>query len=111
MFDRYFGFDVCAYRPCYLLPRISSRVFHSRVFHSRVFRPAPHLTPMLAMSRVSSEIPPGRSLTVTTNRHSRPSVARPRSRQRPSTVVSMLPPHSGITTLYTIGHDTIDDLH
>ena len=44
--------------------------------------------------------PPGLSLTVTVNLTNRPSAARPRSRQRPSTVVSMLPPHRGITTLY-----------
>ena len=35
--------------------------------------------------------------TITLTR--RPSAARPRSRQRPSTVVSMLPPHSRVTTL------------
>jgi len=56
-------------------------------------------TPMLAMRLVSSAMPPARSLTVATKRHSRPSAARPRSRHRPRTVVSMLPPHSGITTL------------
>jgi len=67
----------------------------------RAGRTDQYLTPMLAMRRVSSDMPPGLSLTVTTNRHSRPSVARPRSRHRPSTVVSMLPPHSGITTLHT----------
>ena len=58
-----------------------------------------NLTPMLAMSLVRLAMPPGRSLTVQTNRTSRPSTARPRSKHRPSTVVSMLPPHSGITTL------------
>jgi len=62
------------------------------------------LTPMLAMRLVSSAMPPARSLTVTTNRHSRPSAARPRSRHRPSTVVSMLPPHNGITTLHSVTH-------
>ena len=59
----------------------------------------PHLTPMPARSFVSSAIPPGRSLTVTMNRHRRPSAANPRSRHLPKTVVSMLPPQSGITTL------------
>ena len=47
----------------------------------------------------SSVIPPGLSLTVTTNRAKRPSAARPLSKTRPSTVVSMLPPHSGMATL------------
>ena len=59
----------------------------------------PHLTPMPASSFVSSAMPPGRSLTVTMNRHRRPSAANPRSRHLPSTVVSMLPPQSGTTTL------------
>ena len=59
------------------------------------------LTPKLAMSRVSSAMPPGLSETVTTQRHNRPSVAKPLSIQRPRTVVSILPPHKGITTLKT----------
>lgn len=56
-------------------------------------------TPIEAISRHSSAMPPGRSLTVTENLRSRPSHAKPLSRHRPSIVVSMLPPHSGITTL------------
>lgn len=56
-------------------------------------------TPHWASVLASSAIPPGRSVTVTVNLTRRPSAARPRSRQRPSTVVSMLPPHKGITTL------------
>jgi len=65
------------------------------------------LTPMLAMRFVSSAMPPARSLTVATKRHSRPSAAKPRSRHLPSTVVSMLPPHRGITTLPEV-HETHD---
>ena len=59
-----------------------------------------YLTPIPAMSLVSSAIPPGRSVTVTTNLTKRPSAARPRSITRPNAVVSMLPPHSGRTTLW-----------
>jgi len=55
--------------------------------------------PIEAMCRQSSAIPPGRSLTVTENLRRRPSQANPLSRHRPRTVVSMLPPHSGRTTL------------
>mmetsp|Transcript_12799 Transcript_12799/g.30290 ORF Transcript_12799/g.30290 Transcript_12799/m.30290 type:complete len:209 (-) Transcript_12799:566-1192(-) len=50
------------------------------------------------MRRVSSAMPPGLSLTEATRRTRRPSAARPRSMTRPSTVVSMLPPHSGTST-------------
>ena len=55
--------------------------------------------PIDAMCRQSSAMPPGRSLTVTENFRRRPSQANPLSRHRPRTVVSMLPPHSGRTTL------------
>jgi hypothetical protein len=55
--------------------------------------------PIEAMCRQSSAMPPGRSLTVTENLRRRPSQANPLSRHRPRTVVSMLPPHSGRTTL------------
>jgi hypothetical protein len=55
--------------------------------------------PIEAMCRQSSAMPPGRSLTVTENLKRRPSQANPLSRHRPRTVVSMLPPHSGRTTL------------
>ena len=58
-----------------------------------------YLTPMSASSLVSSAIPPGLSDTVTTNRMSRPSAAKPRSMTRPRAVVSMLPPQSATTTL------------
>mmetsp|Transcript_16506 Transcript_16506/g.52577 ORF Transcript_16506/g.52577 Transcript_16506/m.52577 type:complete len:216 (+) Transcript_16506:383-1030(+) len=53
--------------------------------------------PSRASSLVSRKMPPGLSSTVTTKRTMRPSAARPRSMMRPSVVVSMLPPHSGIT--------------
>ena len=44
-------------------------------------------------------MPPGLSLMVQENLTSLPSAAKPRSKQRPSIVVSILPPQSGITTL------------
>ena len=47
----------------------------------------------------NSAIPPGLSLTVTENLTKRPSAAKPRSKHRPNTVVSIFPPHKGITTL------------
>ena len=42
---------------------------------------------------------PGLSGSLTVNLTIRPSAARPRSRQRPRTVVSILPPHNSTTTL------------
>ena len=63
-----------------------------------------YLTPMSASSLVSSAIPPGLSDTVTTNRMSRPSAAKPRSMTRPRAVVSMLPPQSATTTLIKNGN-------
>eukprot|EP01137_Pigoraptor_chileana_P027929 Opistho-2@11203 len=57
-------------------------------------------TPMLARMPVRRAMPPGRSLTVTTKRHRRPSAAMPRSITRPSTVVSMLPPQRGTITRF-----------
>ena len=42
---------------------------------------------------------PALSLSRTVKRARRPSAAKPRSRQRPRTVVSMLPPQSTTTTL------------
>mmetsp|Transcript_18395 Transcript_18395/g.49810 ORF Transcript_18395/g.49810 Transcript_18395/m.49810 type:complete len:215 (+) Transcript_18395:287-931(+) len=54
--------------------------------------------PSLARMCVSSAMPPGRSLTAIVSRTRRPSAARPRSMTRPSTLTSMLPPHSGTTT-------------
>lgn len=47
----------------------------------------------------SSDIPPGRSLTVTLNLIRRPSAARPRSKHRPKTVESIFPPDNMQTTL------------
>lgn len=67
-----------------------------------------YLTPSPEISLVSSAMPPGLSLTCTTNRTSLPSTARPLSMTRPSAVVSMLPPHNAITTLVynkTLNHD------
>ena len=63
-----------------------------------------YLTPMSARSLVSSAIPPGLSDTVTTNRMSRPSAAKPLSMTRPRAVVSMLPPQSATTTLIQNGN-------
>ena len=54
----------------------------------------------------SSAIPPGLSDTVTENLTKRPSAAKPLSKHRPRIVVSMFPPHKGITTLFR----TIDQL-
>ena len=56
-------------------------------------------TPSWQRVLASSAIPPGLSETVTENLTRRPSAARPRSRQRPRIVVSILPPHKGITIL------------
>ena len=53
----------------------------------------------MASNLASSAMPPGLSLTVTTNRTNLPSTAKPLSIDLPSMVVSMLPPHSAITTL------------
>lgn len=44
------------------------------------------------MSLVNSAMPPGLSLTVTSIFNNLPSAAKPLSKQRPSIVVSMLPP-------------------
>mmetsp|Transcript_15116 Transcript_15116/g.20723 ORF Transcript_15116/g.20723 Transcript_15116/m.20723 type:complete len:256 (-) Transcript_15116:148-915(-) len=56
------------------------------------------LTPKSAMSRASLAMPPGRSDTVAEKRMRRWSAASPRSITRPSTEVSMLPPHSSTHT-------------
>ena len=56
-------------------------------------------TPSSLKVRASSAMPPGLSLTVTVNLTRRPSAARPRSKQRPKMVVSILPPHKRMTTL------------
>lgn len=47
-------------------------------------------------------MPPGLSLMVQENLTSLPSAAKPRSKHRPSIVVSILPPQRGITTLEKI---------
>lgn len=74
-------------------------------------------TPTDANNLHKSDIPPGRSDTVTINLkenvlqlnlnddqimyfNNRPSAAKPRSRQRPKIVVSMFPPQSKRTTLH-----------
>ena len=44
-------------------------------------------------------MPPGLSLIVQENLTNLPSAAKPRSKHRPSIVVSIFPPQSGITTL------------
>lgn len=59
-------------------------------------------TPIDDISLVSSDIPPGRSLTVTVNLSIRPRTAKPRSKQRPNIVESILPPQSNKTTLKLI---------
>ena len=56
-------------------------------------------TPHVVKSLASSAMPPGRSLTVTVNLTNLPSAAKPRSKHLPRIVVSILPPHNGITTL------------
>lgn len=56
-------------------------------------------TPRRAKSLHNSRTPPGRSLSSTVNRKRRPSEAKPRSRQRPKVVVSILPPQIRMTTL------------
>ena len=58
-----------------------------------------NLTPCLNRNSTSDFNPPGLSLTNTVSLTSLPSAANPRSRQRPNTVVSMLPPHKRTTTL------------
>lgn len=56
-------------------------------------------TPIDPISLQSSEIPPGRSLTVTLHLTRRPSAANPRSKHRPKMVVSIFPPLMIKTTL------------
>mmetsp|Transcript_3394 Transcript_3394/g.8086 ORF Transcript_3394/g.8086 Transcript_3394/m.8086 type:complete len:215 (+) Transcript_3394:420-1064(+) len=58
---------------------------------SHTLAPAPEMVATMAAS------PPGLSDTVTAKRTRRRSAASPRSMTRPSTVMSMLPPHSGVT--------------
>ena len=58
-----------------------------------------NLAPIFAMILVSSAMPPGLSLTVTTKRTSRPSAAKPLSKHLPRTVESMFPPQRATTTL------------
>ena len=58
-----------------------------------------YLTLWSCSSLVREATPPGRSSTRTENLTSLPSAANPLSRHRPSTVVSMLPPHNITTTL------------
>mmetsp|Transcript_53453 Transcript_53453/g.78245 ORF Transcript_53453/g.78245 Transcript_53453/m.78245 type:complete len:213 (-) Transcript_53453:941-1579(-) len=55
--------------------------------------------PSLLMIVTNAASPPGLSVTVAANRISRRSAARPLSMTRPSMVISMFPPHSGIAIL------------
>ena len=86
-------------RECQLANEGRNGVSHTRLCtHIQTRRL--HLAPLSATTLASCMIPPGRSTMVTLNRTSRPSAANPRSMQRPSAVVSMFPPHNGITTLH-----------
>lgn len=58
-----------------------------------------YLTPCSWRKLTNPWRPPGRSLTHTVSLTRRLSAASPRSKQRPSTLVSMLPPDSTTTTL------------
>mmetsp|Transcript_23 Transcript_23/g.75 ORF Transcript_23/g.75 Transcript_23/m.75 type:complete len:261 (-) Transcript_23:516-1298(-) len=70
--------------------------------HARSWKMSLTLAPAAASTPVSSAMPPGRSLTRSVRRTSRPSAARPRSITRPSTLTSMLPPQSGTTTRFPL---------
>mmetsp|Transcript_4360 Transcript_4360/g.13153 ORF Transcript_4360/g.13153 Transcript_4360/m.13153 type:complete len:375 (+) Transcript_4360:278-1402(+) len=70
--------------------------------HARSWKMSLTLAPAAASTPVSSAMPPGRSLTRSVRRTSRPSAARPRSMTRPSTLTSMLPPQSGTTTRFPL---------
>ena len=61
-------------------------------------------TPSSHSVLANSAIPPGLSETVTENFTRRPSAARPLSKHRPRIVVSIFPPHNGITTLEKFKH-------
>ena len=62
-----------------------------------------YLTPCSMRKLTSPCRPPGRSLTHTVSLTRRLSAASPRSRQRPNTEVSMLPPDNTTTTLHARG--------
>ena len=91
-------------RECQLANGGRNGVSHTRLWHTYIHTHIQtrrlHLAPLSATTLASCMIPPGRSTMVTLNRTSRPSAANPRSMQRPSAVVSMFPPHNGITTLH-----------
>ena len=61
-----------------------------------------YLAPVFARMVVRCFRPPGLSSTVTLNLISLPSAARPLSMHLPRMVVSMFPPHRGITTLQEV---------
>mmetsp|Transcript_17125 Transcript_17125/g.46360 ORF Transcript_17125/g.46360 Transcript_17125/m.46360 type:complete len:205 (+) Transcript_17125:322-936(+) len=66
--------------------------------HARSWKMSRMDAPLEDIISLRLEMPPGLSEMVATNLTSLPSAANPLSSTRPSTVVSMLPPHKGSTT-------------